>query len=89
MAEKTFCGCCIVKAYAETNTPQGGDGGHGGETSVSFSMEGGDINFDVVGSSLALVARGDDECEQLIQAFQWLADTLREQQIKNWVRANG
>lgn len=81
----TFHSFCILSVRAETNTPRGGDGGHGGKTRVAFSSEGicCEWEYDEMQEKGELVAFGDCEAEVLIAAFEFAAKSLREQQEYN------
>jgi hypothetical protein len=64
-----------------TNTPQGGDTGHGGETFIRMERLAGDITFHVNTLNkkryLEIKAGGDEEAETLINMLQFAIDELK------------
>lgn len=74
----------ILGVEAYTNTPMGGDGGHGGVTLLSFEDIGSTgWSIEVSGPAespnrVTLRMRGDTECETLIECLEFAVKTLRE-----------
>lgn len=86
MSRREFVDACILEVEVTTNTPCGGDGGHGGRTVVRFIDAGGtDMSeshikhdgFDA--EEVALVLRGDAEARVLAKALIWAGQKLLHQ----------
>jgi hypothetical protein len=84
----TFNHAVIGSVSAETNTPMGGDGGHGGVTSVLLRFDGGWLAHHPEGTTehtdwLNLRADGDAEAAVLADMLEFAAKSLREQMAAN------
>lgn len=78
----TSMSCSITNVCVGTNGYQGGDGGHGCRTYLSFEEQGCgsfEISIDPETQQLNLVAAGDDELRTLIKVLRFAADTLEAQ----------
>lgn len=85
----------ILKVTVATNCPQGGDAGHGGETTVEIEDKGGtsmagsvtDVFLGEKGCdeafAVSIVVRGDTECKTLIECLRFAADELERQHDEN------
>jgi len=87
---KKFTNANILRVEAGTNTPCGGDGGHGGRTVLRLMDLGGtcwDIEISVnerkyrieSPDSIEIKLYGDAEAETLAQALEFAAKILRKQ----------
>lgn len=92
MSHTVFTQACSLAVPVETNTPMGGDTGHGGETVVLFSDLGGtdmsgDVNdrgtIEAMGGEIKLLFRGDHEAVILADALSWAGKELRRQIYEN------
>lgn len=83
--EREFCGACILTARAGTNGLQGGDAGHSGKAVVDLKNDGGDFEFIKYSDKwIRIIAPGDSEIEELLNALKWVCKTLeREIEINN------
>ncbi len=74
----------ILRASAHTNGPQGGDSGHGCQTIIGITDEGGtdmECDWNAEKKSLTITLGGDSELETIIEAFEFIAKSLRAQSI--------
>ncbi len=78
MEEKTFYDACILKAQVETNTPQGGDAGHGGKTRLTL-LDAGGCAFAGDATEITVEVLGDAEAIVLADALTWAGEELRRQ----------
>jgi hypothetical protein len=90
--EATFLHAVIGTASAVTNTPMGGDGGHGGETTVTLKADGGWFDLDILTTpgamtdttdAISLTVRGDSEAVVLADMLEFTAKSLRAQMAAN------
>lgn len=78
--------CNILKVSVETNTPMGGDTGHGGRTTFTLSDEGDtdiECNWDSESKKLEIRLGGDTECSTFIDCLKFAYLELSRQHIKN------
>lgn len=89
---RDFQGANVLRCYTDTNTPKGGDSGHGGLTMFQLENLGGtDWRLYVNGKPLLeseftrfkLVLGGDSECKTLADALIWAGETLKARIAKN------
>ena len=86
LERKQIVSACIMRVEVGTNTPRGGDAGHGGRTILDIVMES-DASLDVtVGDQTfhdtwraTLVFGGDAEAICIAQALRFAADVLDRQ----------
>ncbi len=78
-AETTFTDLCILKATIETNVPQGGDAGHGGQTRFALWDEGGFAfgKRHEQNDSVQVEVLGDVEAHILADSLIWAGKHLR------------
>ena len=96
---KQFLSCNILECEVGTNTPQGGDAGHGGRTiftlrdlgSTGWELEVKDRNgkeFEIEPEEITIKLFGDTEAYTFIDALKFAYKTLAFQQesevIKEW-----
>lgn len=75
-----------LRVTAGTNCPQGGEAEASGRTILSFEGDSNtDISFEASENSkkVSLVFDGDSDCDALIAALEFAADTLRTMQHAN------
>ena len=75
-----------LRVTAGTNCPQGGESESWGRTVLSFEGDSNtDISFEATEKSkkVSLVFDGDTDCDALISALEFAADTLRTMQHAN------
>jgi hypothetical protein len=88
---REFQSCNILEATADTNTPQGGDAGHGGETVLHLTdvagtdwtiyVDGKEIEFGPHEVELRL--GGDSEGETFADALIWAGQSLKAKIAEN------
>jgi len=83
-------GANILAAHIDTNTPKGGDGGHGGVTNFEIIDEGGTdwcVNIDgkVIPYPKSIKIRffGDSEAETFLHVIRFTLTSLRKQLKRN------
>jgi hypothetical protein len=89
-----FTSCNILEATVDTNIPQGGDTGHGGETQFELRDSAGtDWTIYVDGKEVAyrpkevvIALGGDSEGETFTDALMWAGQRLKAQIAENKVR---
>jgi hypothetical protein len=82
--KREFVSANILRITVGTNCPQGGDAGHGGRTIVVLEDTGStDMRCAQLPGGVELVFGGDAECETLISALEFAAETLRNMQTEN------
>lgn len=82
--------CNTIEIQAVTNTPQGGDAGHGGFTTITFLDIGGtawgvEVNGDrkEQPESIVIELLGDTEASTMADALEFAAKSLRAQMAAN------
>jgi len=76
----------VLEVTVETNTPKGGDTGHGGITTFQLrDVAGTDIkcSWNEKERCLCISLGGDSEAETFIDCIGWAYRELSRQQIKN------
>ena len=77
--EKDFQGCATISARAGTNGYHGGDAGHGCTTVVELKAKGGDFVFTrFTPEWIRITALGDSELHELLDAMEWIVETIKE-----------
>lgn len=78
VATGSFEGICNCDVTVTTNCPQGGDAGHGGQTTIHFRPEGFSIEceMDSADDSVSLIIGGDAEAFMLPDMLRFAADSL-------------
>ena len=95
LVEKEISSANILRVRVGTNTPCGGDTGHGGRTHVQLVDEAStswEVEVEVEGEkkmirvenphSITIRLGGDSEADTLIEALEFAAKSLRSQQQK-------
>lgn len=79
---KTICGANLLQVEVGTTGLMGGDSGHGGKTTIKISDEGGTdmkCRWNPNNKSLEIDLGGDSELNTIIEAFEFVAATLRRE----------
>jgi len=94
---RDFQGANILRCYVDTNTPKGGDSGHGGLTMFALdNLAGTDWTLYVQTDDekmakfdspelkyFKIVLSGDSECKTLADALIWAGETLKARIAEN------
>jgi hypothetical protein len=88
--KKEFVGFCCLKITVGTNTPKGGDAGHGGRTilviedgsSCAWEVDVDGQRFDHP-NKLTIIMYGDDEARRLVEALEFAVKVLKMQMEDN------
>lgn len=74
---ETFTSANVIKVAVGTNTPRGGDTGHGGITVFEFrDLSGTDWEIRPQDDGFVIILRGDTEAETFASALRFAADHL-------------
>ena len=81
LSSQEFVSANIIRISVGTNTPQGGDSGHGGKTIFKFEDLGGtDWKLTELENGFTLTLGGDCEADTFIQGLLFAASELIRQQ---------